>query len=76
MRALVGTPSPAVTRQLSAFGTWDEEEMLEDDDSQMGSIEWLLEDSTALAGTDAFPDFLEPFGVWTDVERSTPISST
>ncbi len=50
---------------LSAFGTWSEEEMLDDDDSDMGTIEWLLDHSTSLAGTDAFPDFLEPFGVWT-----------
>jgi hypothetical protein len=61
---------------LSAFGTWSEEEMLDGDDSDMGSIEWLLEGSTSLAGTDAFPDFLEPFGVWTNVEENVPISST
>ena len=50
---------------LSAFGTWSEEEMLDDDDPDMGSLEWLLDDSTSPAGTDAFPDFLEPFGAWT-----------
>ncbi len=61
---------------LSAFGTWSEEQMLDGDDSDMGSIEWLLEGSTSLAGTDAFPDFLEPFGVWTNVEENVPISST
>ena len=56
---------------LSAFGTWSEEEMLDDDDSDMGSIEWLLDGTSSLAGTDAFPDFLEPFGVWTASISST-----
>ncbi len=57
--------SEPVSFPLSAFGTWSEEEMLDDEDSDMGSIEWLLDDSKSLEGTDAFPDFLEPFGVWT-----------
>ncbi len=57
--------SEPLSLPLSAFGTWSEEEVLDDDDSDMGSIEWLLDDSTSLAGTDAFPDFLEPFGAWT-----------
>ena len=57
--------SEQISLPLSAFGTWSEEEMLDDDDSDMGSIEWLLDDSTSPAGTDAFPDFLEPFGIWT-----------
>ncbi len=63
--------SEPISLPLSAFGTWSEEEMLDDDDSDMGSIEWLLDDSTSLAGTDAFPDFLEPFGVWTASISST-----
>ena len=29
---------------LPAFGTWSEEQMLDGDDSDMGSIEWLLVD--------------------------------
>ncbi len=57
--------SEPISLPLSAFGTWSEEEMLDDEDSDMGSIEWLLDDSTSLGGTDAFPDFLQPFAVWT-----------
>ncbi len=63
--------SEPLSLPLSAVGTWSEEEMLDDDDPDMGSIEWLLDGSTSLAGTDAFPDFLEPFGVWTASISST-----
>jgi hypothetical protein len=68
--------SEPLSLPLSAFGTWSEEEMLDDEDADMGSIEWLLDHSTSVMRTDAFPDFLEPFGVWTNVENSTSISST
>jgi len=61
---------------LPAFGTWSEDEMLDDDDPDMGSMHWLLEDSISLTGTDALPDFLEPFGNWTPLEQGTPVSTT
>ena len=53
------------TLPLPAFGAWNEVELQEDDDegAELGSVDWLLGDgSSALTGTDAYPEFLKPFG--------------
>jgi hypothetical protein len=50
---------------LSTYASWSTDEMLDRDDrSEMGSIDWLLNNETLLAGSDALPAFLQPFGSW------------
>jgi hypothetical protein len=63
---------------LSAFGAWDDEEMLDRADrADMGSLDWLLEGESSIAGTDSPPGFLEPFGSWPEAnETASGTSST
>ena len=50
---------------LSTYSSWSTDEMLDREDlSEMGGIDWLLDDEALLAGSNSLPGFLQPFGSW------------